>query len=122
MTTRLRFTRPLLGLGEDVDYELAPVDDVAGLYTLASSTLQLYLVDPDAFLRGYSPAVSPDELLGIGGVDDPAAYAMFAVTTLAADGPTANLMAPIIVHRETGRAAQVILSDDRYPVSVPLAA
>jgi flagellar assembly factor FliW len=120
--TTLQFTAPLLGLGDEVEFALTQVDDVPGLYRLAGEHVQLHVIDPDAFLEDYSPAVDAAELRRIGEVEDPAAYAMFVVTRLDAGAPSANLMAPIIVHRGTGRAAQVILADDRYPVAAPLAA
>jgi flagellar assembly factor FliW len=46
---------------------------------------------------------------------------VLVVTTIADDGRAANLMAPILVHRASGRAAQVILDGD-WPLRAPLVA
>jgi len=47
---------------------------------------------------------------------------LMKVGTLADDGPSANLMAPILMHATSGEATQVILEGDRWPLRSPLVA
>lgn len=110
---RLTMTAPLPGLPTLTDFTLTGVEGAVGLFTLQSEAepqTRMYLLDPAAYIEGYSPAV-PGRTDG----DE-----LFVVAQAGETGTTVNLLAPIVVNRNAKTAAQVIL--DGYPVRAPLAA
>ena len=117
----VRFLKPLAGLGDTVDFELTESDEVRGLYTLRSADgLRLFLIDADRTVPGYEPVFEESELLAAFGSAEPAEFALLAVATIGEEGLVANLLAPIVLHRASGTAAQIILRDDRWPVRAVL--
>jgi flagellar assembly factor FliW len=83
--------------------------------------LPVALVDPQ-----YDATLSPDDL-GILGSEQDSPLLCLAILTVADElPPTANLLAPVVVNPQTGRAVQAIRSDTRYshqhPLLVPEAA
>jgi len=124
MSGLVTFIAPPPGLSPLVEFDLEPVDDADGLYTLRSLVapdIRLFVIDAPVYLPDYSPKVSAQQLASIGatGSDD---VRLLVVTTLGDDGPTANLMAPILMHATSGDAAQVILDGDDWPLRMQLGA
>jgi flagellar assembly factor FliW len=126
MTVRaqqLRFVDPLPGFPELSDYAFAPIDDRGVLFSLRAADtpdLRLVLTAPDVFFADYRPDVPADiaESLGSADLD---VYVVVTIPSGLADA-TANLRAPVVVARDTSRAAQVILEDDSLPMQQPLLA
>ncbi|MBN6190582.1 MULTISPECIES: flagellar assembly protein FliW [Microbacterium] len=122
MTAALTFTAPPPGLAPHVDFSLAPIDGADGLFALravADEALRLYLVDPSTVLGEYAPTLSDAQVddLALRSPDD---ALVLVVAHPSADGVSVNLLAPVVVNRTTGAAAQVILEDQDYPVRAPL--
>ncbi|MBS0023319.1 flagellar assembly protein FliW [Microbacterium paraoxydans] len=122
MTAALTFTAPPPGLAPHVDFSLAPIDGADGLFALravADEALRLYLVDPSTVLSEYAPTLSDAQVddLALGSPDD---ALVLVVAHPSAEGVSVNLLAPVVVNRTTGAAAQVILEDQDYPVRAPL--
>lgn len=133
-THRVEFTAPLPGLGPHTSFTLDGIDGAEGLYALraASDTLRLFVLDTEAGDYGLAGADGLSEdggyrpPLGAGiraqiGAADESEVQVFVVANPADDGVYLNLRAPIVVHRGTGRATQVILDDQKYPLRALLA-
>jgi len=118
MTDTVTFVTPPLGLGEHTQFELDQVADSGSLFSLSALTdpnTRLFVVNPGDVLPDYEPAITgaQADALGIQSADD---AVLFVIARLADDGLGVNLLAPIVVNRHTGAAAQVILDGQGYPV------
>jgi flagellar assembly factor FliW len=119
MTTALTFIESPPGLAPLVDFDLDGVDGAPGLYTLKAQTgLRLFLVDAPVYVPWYAPKIDSDSLASVGAAEDDPADVM-VVATISDGSPVVNLMAPMIVNRRTGAAAQVILGDE-WPLRAQL--
>jgi flagellar assembly factor FliW len=94
-----------------------------GVYTLAaldSPGIDLLVVDPGRWVPDYSPAIPMADLDRIGSSDtDPV---VLVVATARSGGVQVNLVAPILVHPDTGAAVQTILEGQGYDLRHPLTA
>ena len=124
MTGLVTFIAPPPGLSPLVDFDLEPVAEADGLYTLRSldaPDIRLYVIDAPVYLPDYNPEMSVQQLESIGATETPEVRVL-VVTTLSDDGPSANLMAPILMHATSGEATQVILDGDDWPLRMQLGA
>jgi len=124
VTALLNFLVPPPGLDPHTDFLLDPVEGTEGLFSLravAEDGLRLFLLDPATVMDGYAPTLTDEQAADLG-LPGPGEAMVLVVVHPAADGPCLNLMAPIVVNRTTGRAAQIILSEQDYPIRVPLLA
>lgn len=124
MTGLVTFIAPPPGLSPLVDFDLEPVAEADGLYTLQSVVapdIRLFVIDAPVYLPEYNPVVSDQQLKSIG-ASDTADVRVLVVTTINESGPSANLMAPILMHATSGEATQVILEGDAWPLRMPLGA
>ena len=124
MTGLVTFIAPPPGLSPLVDFDLAPVAEADGLYTLQSleaPEIRLYVIDAPVYLPDYNPEVSVQQLESIG-ASETSEVRVLVVTTINDGGPSANLMAPILMHATSGEATQVILDGDEWPLRMPLGA
>jgi len=122
MTAALTFLAPPPGLAPHVDFALAPVDGADGLFAMRAvddAELRLYLVDPRSVLSEYAPVLTDEQADGLA-LETPDDALILVVAHPSADGVSVNLLAPVIVNRTTGAAAQVILEDQDYPLRAPL--
>ncbi|WAA67060.1 flagellar assembly protein FliW [Microbacterium oxydans] len=122
MTAALTFLAPPPGLAPHVDFALAPVDGADGLFAMRAvddAELRLYLVDPRSVLTEYAPVLTDEQADGLA-LETPDDALILVVAHPSADGVSVNLLAPVIVNRTTGAAAQVILEDQDYPLRAPL--
>ncbi|MFT0847517.1 flagellar assembly protein FliW [Actinomycetaceae bacterium L2_0104] len=138
---RLSFVEPLLGLGSHTDFVLNLVEGTDDLFTLSvagsgeGSRPRLFLLDPGAYFLDYDPVIAPDTVAELAGpgegraepdptdaadADDMAVLVVVHPAD-ATSAPTANLLAPIVVHRATRRARQVVLDGTNWPLRAPLA-
>ncbi len=123
MTGLVTFISSPPGLSPLVDFDLAPVADADGLYTLQSldaPDIRLFVIDAPVYLPDYNPEVSEQQLESIGATET-SQVRVLVVTTINDAGPSANLMAPILMHATSGEATQVIL-DGAWPLRMPLGA
>lgn len=119
----VEFTTPMPGLSPYRTFTLEQIAGAEGLYALraADADVRLFLLDPLSGDYGYAPALPADARSELGASDD-SEIRVFVVANPADDGVYINLRAPVLVHRETGRAAQVILDDQAYPIRALLGA
>ena len=122
MSGLVTFIAPPPGLSPLTEFDLEPVADADGLYTLrslAAPDIRLFVIDAPLHLPDYNPEVTIQQLESIG-ASETSEVRVLVVTTLANDGPSANLMAPILMHATSGDATQVILEGDDWPLRSPL--
>ncbi|MGJ0388338.1 flagellar assembly protein FliW [Microbacterium sp. CGR1] len=113
----VEFTTPMLGLSPHRKFTLEQIAGAEGLYALraADADVRLFLLDPLSGDYGYAPALPADVRSELGASEE-SEVRVFVVANPADDGVYINLRAPVLVHRETGRAVQVILDDQAYPI------
>jgi len=124
MSGLVTFIAPPPGLSPLLEFDLEPVAEADGLYTLRSleaPDIRLFVIDAPVYLPDYNPEVSLQQLESIG-ASEPSEVRVLVVTTLNDDGPSANLMAPILMHSTSGEATQVILDGDDWPLRMQLGA
>lgn len=122
MTAALAFVSPPPGLAPHVDFALAPVDGADGLFAMRAvddEALRLYLIDPQSVLSEYAPILSDDQVADLA-LTSPDDALLLVVAHPSPEGVSVNLLAPVVVNRTTGAAAQVILEDQDYPLRAPL--
>ena len=123
MSGVVTFIAPPPGLSPLREFDLAPVAEADGLYTLQSviaPDIRLFVIDAPVYLPEYHPEVSEQQLQSIGAAES-SDVRVLVVTTLNEGAPAANLMAPIFMHATSGEATQVILDGD-WPLRMPLGA
>lgn len=91
--------------------------DFGWLLCADDPALAFVVASPWRFRPDYAPAIPAQTLraLGAGGADE---LEVLALATVAADGVTLNLAAPIVIHPGTRRGAQVILEEPGHPTRV----
>ncbi|OMH23535.1 flagellar assembly protein FliW [Tersicoccus phoenicis] len=118
----LTLVEPMPGLAPWTAYTLDAVTGAPGLFSLrpaAETDLRLYLLDASVYVPGYAPDLT-DAAEGLG-LAAGESVRVLVVATPGEDATTVNLLAPVIVNERTGTGAQVILSDQDYPLRAPLA-
>ena len=107
------------------EFTLDPVTEDGPLYWLRSTDEngpQFVAVDPVAYFPFYSPEVPDDAVADLAlTAENAALLALVSIPATGATDATANLLAPVVVNKDTGTAAQVVLHDEKaYPVKAPL--
>lgn len=115
--TRLTFVEPPYGLGTIVDFDLAPVADADGLWTLTGGDVRLFLLDAGLHLPGYRPELPRLDAAELG---DASTFTTYVVVNPSNGAWSVNLAAPVIVAAD-GRARQMILDRGNWPVRMSLA-
>lgn len=117
---RVTLAEPLAGFPDDTDFTLTPVGEQHLLYSLRSVStpgLRFVLAPADVFFPQYRPDVAVvSAALGGSSVE---LLLVLTIGTGLADA-TANLRAPILLARDSGRAVQVVLDDESLPMHQPL--
>lgn len=106
-------------------FTLDALDDIGALFAMRSteqSGVRLFVVPPRVYVPDYAPSIDADSRAALGLEDaDP----VLLVVVHPGEGghpPTANLLAPVAVNPATGRALQVVLDGDDWPLRAPLVA
>ena len=122
----LELAAPLLGLPGHVRYALEALDDSGVLFALrsvpaddADAAVRLFVVSPAAHFPDYAPTIDAGLLAWDADAEHTAVLAVVHPGQGAQDGPTVNLLAPLVVDTRTGRAAQVVLDGD-WPLRAPV--
>lgn len=106
--TTIAFVAPPPGLTA-LRFELLE-EQTDGVYTLVSLDtpgVDLLVVDPARWVPDYAPAIPAGDLERIGATDqDPV---VLVVASVREGAVSVNLMAPVLVHPDTGAALQTIL-------------
>lgn len=122
MSAVLDFVAPPPGFAPRTRFLLEPVPGADGLFSLDAAddqALRLYVVDPHGVAAGYSPTLSDDDVEALG-LTAPEDAMLLLVVGRTASGVHVNLLAPIVVNRTTGVAAQLILDGQDLPLRAPL--
>jgi flagellar assembly factor FliW len=91
----------------------------AWLACLDDPALAFAVVDPLELFSDYAPALGTEQLALVG-AKDPAEACLLAIANLSGGSALVNLAAPLLVNATTRRAAQMVLSDERWPVRARL--
>lgn len=121
---KVTFVAPLPGLSPYTAFALDPIEGASGLYALRSQEhedVRLYVLDQTAGDSGYAPQLGRGVRAEVG-ADDISEIRLFVVVNPTESGVFVNLRAPIVMHRETGQASQIILDDESYSFREPLTA
>jgi flagellar assembly factor FliW len=123
VSATLTFVAPPPGLAPHVEFSLDDVEGAPGLHALraaSDSSIRLFVVEASMYVPDYAPAFTDEHLsdVGAGARGD---ASVLVVTTLDADGPVVNLLAPVLVNTATGAASQVILDGSDWPLRARLA-
>lgn len=118
----LEFVVPPPGMVGLHRFVLDPLDEVGLLFALRSlddPSVRLFVVPPQAYFPEYEPQVADDVArdLALDGTEP----VLLVVVHPGHEGvpPTANLLAPVVVHPGTGAAQQIVLDDDRWALRTP---
>ncbi len=121
---RVHFPFGLLGFAELKDFVLVdPGDDtlILWLQSVSKPEVALPVLEPKIFHSSYLVRLSAVERreLGLESLQD---ASVLCVLTIPADiqQMTANLKAPLVIHRKTGIGRQVILQENEYGLKHPL--
>lgn len=121
----LEFTSPPPGMADLRRFTLTALDDTGFLFAMHSVDrpgVRLFVVPPRPYFPEYAPHVDPTAVssLDLEGREP----VLLVVVHPGQDGepPTANLLAPIAVDPVSGRALQVVLDTDEWPLRAELRA
>jgi flagellar assembly factor FliW len=109
---------PMPGFPGHRQFVLVRLNDAGLLYAFTSVTdpeLRFLVAPPEPFFPDYAPEIENDTLAALN-TKDPDRLLIMVVITAGADETTANLLAPIIVDRDSHRAVQVVLTGSNMPV------
>lgn len=76
------------------------------------------VVDPSHCVEGYAPEI-PESAVESVGIKDATPRLVYTIVSIPAGKPeemTINLAGPIVVNLENGRAKQIVLEDECYPI------
>jgi len=109
---------PMPGFPAHREFVLVRLNDDGLLYAFTSiqdPELRFLVAPPEPFFPDYAPEIE-NEVFTTLNTKDPDRLLLMVVITAGVNETTANLMAPIVVDRDTMRAQQVVLSGSGYPV------
>jgi len=109
---------PMAGFPAHRQFVLVRLNDDGLLYAFTSiddPSLRFLVAPPEPFFPDYAPEVGNDVFAALNS-KDPDRLLVLVVITAGVSETTANLLAPIIVDRDSRRAMQVVLSGSDMPV------
>ncbi|GAA3930437.1 flagellar assembly protein FliW [Actinoplanes auranticolor] len=109
---------PMPGFPAHQQFILVRLNDQGLLYAFTSiqdPELRFLVAPPEPFFPDYAPEIE-NQVLAALNTKDPDRLLVMVVITAGANETTANLLAPIIVDRDSRRAMQVVLNDSSLPV------
>ncbi|MFI5895245.1 flagellar assembly protein FliW [Actinoplanes sp. NPDC051513] len=109
---------PMPGFPAHREYVLVRLNDDGLLYAFTSiqdPELRFLVAPPEPFFPDYAPEIE-NEVFAALNTKDPNRLLLMTVITAGVDETTANLLAPIVLDRDSMRAMQVVLSGSGYPV------
>ena len=109
---------PMPGFPAHREFVLVRLHEEGLLYAFTSvedPELRFLVAPPEPFFPEYAPEIE-DEVFAALNTKDPDRLLLMVVITAGANETTANLLAPIIVDRDSMRAMQVVLSGSGLPV------
>jgi flagellar assembly factor FliW len=109
---------PMPGFPAHRQFVLVRLNDEGLLYAFTSvedPSLRFLVAPPEPFFPDYAPEIENDVFAALN-TRDPDRLLLMVVITAGVNETTANLLAPIVVDRDSHRAIQVILNGSGMPV------
>ena len=109
---------PMPGFPAHREFVLVRLNDDGLLYAFTSiqdPELRFLVAPPEPFFPDYAPEIE-NEVFAALNTRDTDRLLLLTVITAGVEETTANLLAPIVVDRDSMRAMQVVLSGTGYPV------
>jgi flagellar assembly factor FliW len=109
---------PMPGFPSHRDFVLVRLNDDGLLYAFTSienPELRFLVAPPEPFFPDYAPEIENSVFAALN-TKDPDRLLLLTVITASEHETTANLLAPIVLDRDSMRAMQVVLSGSGYPV------
>lgn len=109
---------PMAGFPAHRDFVLVRLNDDGLLYALTSvdnPELRFLVAPPEPFFPEYAPEIDNAVFAALN-TKDPDRVLLLTVITAGENETTANLLAPIVVDRDSMRAMQVVLNGSGFPV------
>jgi len=109
---------PMPGFPAHRKFVLVRLNDDGLLYAFTSvddPSLRFLVAPPEPFFPDYAPEIE-NEVFAALNTRDPDRLLVMVVITAGVNETTANLLAPIIVDRDSHRAMQIVLTGSRMPV------
>ena len=109
---------PMPGFPAHREFVLVRLNDEGMLYAFTSTEdpeLRFLVAPPEPFFPEYAPEIESDVFAALN-TKDPDRLLLMVVITAGTNETTANLLAPIVVDRDSMRAVQVVLSGSGLPV------
>ncbi|MEU4618642.1 flagellar assembly protein FliW [Actinoplanes sp. NPDC023801] len=109
---------PMPGFPAHREFVLVRLNDDGLLYAFTSienPELRFLVAPPEPFFPDYAPEIDNAVFAALN-TKDPDRLLLLTVITASENETTANLLAPIVVDRDSMRAMQVVLSGSGYPV------
>lgn len=120
----LTFVRPLIGLERSTRYAVRPLgaewEPYTTLVSLDEPALAFLVVPPGALFDDYVIEIPEEDCDQLGLEDATDVVTLVIVRRRDVPTPVVNLMAPIVVNWRTGMAAQVVLQESGYGLTVPV--
>jgi flagellar assembly factor FliW len=109
---------PMPGFPAHREFVLVRLNDDGLLYAFTSTEdpeLRFLVAPPEPYFPDYAPEIE-NEVFAALNTKDPDRLLLLTVITAGVNETTANLLAPIVVDRDTMRAMQVVLTGSNLPV------
>jgi len=109
---------PMPGFPAHREFVLVRLNEDGLLYAFTSiqdPELRFLVAPPEPFFPDYAPEIE-NEVFAALNTKDPDRLLLMTVITAGVNETTANLLAPIVLDRDSMRAMQVVLSGSGYPV------
>lgn len=109
---------PMPGFPAHREFALVRLHEDGLLYAFTSTEdpeLRFLVAPPEPFFPDYAPEIDDDVFAALN-THDPDRLLLMVVITAGVNETTANLLAPIVVDRDSMRAMQVVLTGSGYPV------
>jgi len=109
---------PMPGFPAHRQFVLVRLNDEGLLYAFTSiddPNLRFLVAPPEPFFPDYAPEIE-NEVFAALNTKDPDRLLLMVVITAGVNETTANLLAPIVVDRDSMRAMQVVLTGSNLPV------
>jgi len=109
---------PMAGFPAHRQFVMVRLNDNGLLYAFTSiedPSLRFLVAPPEPFFPDYAPEIE-NEVFAALNTKDPDRLLVLVVITAGVNETTANLLAPIIVDRDSHRAMQVVLNGSQMPV------
>lgn len=125
MVPEIEFLQAPPGMMDLRTYTLHALDDEGYLFAMRSvehPEIRLFLVPPQTYFPDYDPRLDAGSRLALGLGDEAPLLLAVVHPGGQGEGPTANLLAPVVINPTTGSALQVVLDADEWPLRAQFAA